>query len=303
MELAQVEAFLAIVRGGGFTRASASLHLSQPAISRRVQLLERELKAPLFERIGSRVVLSDAGQAFLPHAEAVVASMRDGIDAVAALRGEDVGSVTLAVVGTLASTPLTEHLRRFRAAHPAVELQLQTALSAEVSALVRRGEAALGLRYGLEHRPDLVCSIVHQEAVIAVCAADHPLADRDSVEPQDLLGERWLTFPRRDGGLTEPYVAALNQRLAAAGLGGVETRPIDSLTAQKRMVEAGFGMVMLPASSVDEELRAGTLRALRIDALQAAVPIVLIRRRTAFLSGAALALAELLSDWPSPSKN
>src|ERR1051325_489656 len=86
MELDHVEAFLAIVRRGGFTRASASLHLPQPAISRRIGLLERELGAPLFERVRSGVMLTDAGRAFLPHAEALLASLRDGIAAVDALR-------------------------------------------------------------------------------------------------------------------------------------------------------------------------------------------------------------------------
>src|SRR5436309_168271 len=98
MELDHVEAFLAIVRRGGFTRASVSLHLSQPAISRRIDLLERELGAPLFERIRTGVVLTEAGRAFLPHAEALLASMRDGISAVDALRGVSRGAVSLAIV-------------------------------------------------------------------------------------------------------------------------------------------------------------------------------------------------------------
>src|ERR1041384_2553542 len=103
MELDHVEAFVAIVRRGGFSRAATTLHLSQPAISRRVRLLEHELGAPLFERVRTGVVLTDAGRAFLPHAEALLASMRDGIDAVGALRGTHRGAVMLAIVGTLAS--------------------------------------------------------------------------------------------------------------------------------------------------------------------------------------------------------
>ena len=79
--------------------------------------------------------LTDAGRAFLPHAEALLASMRDGVEAVGALSGTTRGTVALAVVGTLASTTLTERLRGFRAAHPEVDLRLRTALSAEVSAL------------------------------------------------------------------------------------------------------------------------------------------------------------------------
>jgi DNA-binding transcriptional LysR family regulator len=153
VEVDHVEAFVAIVRRGGFTPAARTLHLSQPAISRRVRLLEAELGAPVFERVRSGVVLTDAGRAFLPHAEALLASMRDGIEAVAALRGGDHGSVALAVVGTLASTSLTERLRRFRERHGGVDLRLRTALSAEVSGLVRRGDATLGLRYDADpHR-------------------------------------------------------------------------------------------------------------------------------------------------------
>src|SRR5258708_39447192 len=134
MELDHVEAFVAIVRSGGFSRASASLHLSQPAISRRVHLLERELGAPLFERVHGGALLTDAGRAFLPHAQALLASMRDGVEAVGALRGTSRGTVLLAVVGTLASTTLTEGLRRFRGAHPGVGLRPRPALSAEGSA-------------------------------------------------------------------------------------------------------------------------------------------------------------------------
>ena len=118
MEIDQLEALVAVARRGGFTRAAAALNLSQPAVSRRLGLLERELGAPLFERIPSGIVLTAAGQAFLPHAEALLASMRDGVDAVRALEGADRGAITLALVGTLASTTVTGCLRGFRETYP-----------------------------------------------------------------------------------------------------------------------------------------------------------------------------------------
>ncbi|HEU4732121.1 MAG TPA: LysR family transcriptional regulator [Kofleriaceae bacterium] len=302
MELDQIEAFLAIVRRGGFTRASSSLHLSQPAISRRIHLLEHELGAPLFERIPGGVVLTEAGRALLPHAEAVLASVRDGTAAVDALRGDSRGEVTLALVGTLASTQLTAALRRFRDAHPAVELRLRTALSAEVSALVRRGDVALGLRYQADPDPELVSTVIHDEPMLAVCSPRHRLARARRVAPGALAGERWITFPSRASAAREPYASALARGLAACGQTAAEIIPIDSLTAQKRMVEAGFGLALLPARSVDEELRTGTLCALRIPAMRTAIPIALIHRRRAFQSGATRALAALLSAWPSRAR-
>lgn len=299
VEIDQLEALVAIARAGGITRAAAALHLSQPAISRRLGLLERELGAPLFERIPSGVALSAAGEAFLPHAEALLASMRDGVAAVRALAGAEHGTVTLALVGTLASTSLSASLRAFRHAHPGVALRLRTALSDEVSALVRRGDAILGLRYGADPHPQLTSTVVHQEPRVVVCAPGHRLSAARSVQPKQLAGEAWIGFPARPDGGDDIYGNTLRRALAACGLDGAEIIGIDSLTAQKRMVEAGFGLAFLPESSVDEELRAGTLRALIVPAIRSTLPVVLIHRRRAYLSGAARHLMATLTAWPT----
>jgi DNA-binding transcriptional LysR family regulator len=296
MELDQVEAFVAIVRRGGFTRAAGTLHLSQPAVSRRLDLLERELGRPLFDRTRGGVQLTEAGRAFLPHAETLLASMRDGVEAVRALERSDRGTVTVALVGTLASTLLTARLQRFRDAHRQVRLDLRTALSREVSALVRRGDAALGLRYFPDPDPDLVSLPLYREPLLTVCAPTHRLARARRLTARMLAGEPWVAFPIRQGSSGESYAQVLAERLAAIGLGGAEIVPIDSLTAQKRLVEAGFGLGLVPKSSVEEELRLGTLRELRIAAMRLAVPVVLVHRRRAHLSGAARALLALLTN-------
>src|SRR5215831_14143306 len=297
VEIDQIETFVAVVRGGGFTKAASLLHLSQPAVSRRLDLLERELGAPLFERIRSGAVLTEAGRTFLPHAEALLASMRDGLDSVRALHQVDWGMITLALVGTLASTSLTGCLQRFRDAHPRVELRLRTALSQEVSVLVRRGDATLGLRYGGDPHPEMLTVGVYDEPMMVVCSPRHRLARRRSVRPAALGAERWVAFPPRNDAFYEPYPWSLQNRLAAWGLSPAEIIPIDSLTAQKRMVEAGFGLALLPESSVEEELRTGTLREMRIAGARVTIPVVLIHRRRAFQSGATKALVKLLTDW------
>ena len=302
MEIDQVEAFVTIVRRGGFTRAASTLHLSQPAVSRRLHLLEREVGAPLFERMRSGAALTEAGRAFLPHAEAMLASLRDGLEAVGALQRADRGALTLAVIGTLASTTLTAQLRAFREAYPNVALQLRTALSQEVSALVRRGDATLGLRYDVDPHPDLVCATIHEERMVPVCAPSHRLARARRLEAKALAGEAWITFPPRPGSSGEPYASALTHRLAACGLAAAEIIPIDSLTAQKRMVEAGFGLALLPESSVDEELRTETLRVLKVAAMRVTIPVVLVHRRRAYLSGAARELMAALRAWSTRTK-
>jgi DNA-binding transcriptional LysR family regulator len=302
MELDQVETFVTIVRRGGFTRAAATLHLSQPAVSRRLDLLERELGRPLFDRTRGGAQLTEAGRAFLPHAETLLASMRDGVEAVRALERSDRGTVTVALVGTLANTQLTARLQRFRDAYRDVRLELRTALSREVSALVRRGDVALGLRYFTDPDPDLVALPVYRETLLTVCAPTHRLARARRITPRMLVGEAWVAFPIRQGSSGESYAQVLAERLAAIGLANAEIVPIDSLTAQKRLIEAGFGLGLVPKSSVEEELRLGTLRALRVAALRLAVPVVLVHRRRAHLSGAARALLALLTAASSSSR-
>src|ERR1700722_16020431 len=172
MDIAAVETFVAIAELGGFTRAAQRLHRTQPAISRRLGLLEHELGAPMFERIRGDARLTEAGRAFLPHAEAALAAFKDGREAVRGLRAGLSGTVSLALVGTLA----IDALRQFGEGAKQVRLELRTASSSEVTNLVRRGEATLGLRYFAGDRTGLVSIAAGSEAMLVVAEAGHKLA-------------------------------------------------------------------------------------------------------------------------------
>lgn len=296
MELNEIEAFVTITRAGGFTRAATVLCISQPAISRRIELLERELGAPLFERLPAGVRLTEAGQAFLPYAQQVLAAMHDGAAAVRALEEEEQGSITLALVGTLASTRLTGQLQAFRESYPRVRLLLRTARSAEVSDLVQQGDALLGLRYFADARTEILCSLlVMHEPLQIVSAAHSRLLGGNPTEPLALQGIPWINFPTGMGSSGEPFARLLAQQLLRHGLEDAEMITIDSLTAQKRLIEADFGIGLLPASSIEEELRLGTMQVLPIAALQTTVPVMLIYRCQGYLSRAARRLRERLT--------
>jgi DNA-binding transcriptional LysR family regulator len=302
MDFAVIEAFVAVVRVGGFTRAADALHLSQPALSRRIALLEGDLGQPVFERDRRGARLTDAGRTFLPHAQAALACLRDGATAVQALAQGDAGRVTLAIVGTLASTELTAQLRHFRQAHPRLQVLLRTGNSAEVSGLVRRGEAILGLRYFSDPASDIVSRDLYREALVVVAAAGHPLADVRRIAPERLSGESWVAFPARRGSAVDPFGQVVTRALAKAGLDGSDGVTIDSLTAQKRLVEAGFGLALVPASSVREELGLQTLRELDVPVLRTTIDVTLIHRKGAFLSPATRRLLDILGKPPEQSR-
>jgi DNA-binding transcriptional LysR family regulator len=285
--------FLTIHRTGGFSSAATALRRSQPAISRRIALLEDELGVPVFERVAGGVALSTAGRVLLPHAERVVAELRDAASAVTALRDESAGPVSLIAVGTLAGTNLTPVLRRFAAGHPGVELSLRTGTSADVSEAVRQGEAAIGLRYLLDPSADLVCERIASEPLCVACSADHPLAGKSIASLSSLGAEAWFAFPSAYEH-RETFADNIFAQFQARGIGSIRWTPVDSLSAQKRLVEAGFGLALLPQSAVDEELRARSLATIHVRDLKAANPVVAVVRKGGYLSPAARSLMDLL---------
>jgi len=293
VDIDEIRTFLAIAETGGFSRAAQRLHRSQPAISRRVGLLEQELGAPLFERIRGRARLTDAGRAFLPHAEATLAAVKDGRDAVRDLQAGARAAVSLALVGTLADTQIVDVLHRFARRNKEVRLELRTASSAEVTDLVRRGEATLGLRYFASERKDLVESGAGSEAMLVVAAPGHRLAGRHALKPKALAGERWVGFPPSPGD-RDSSGHVLARQLIRAGLDDADLTLIDSLTAQKRMAQAGFGLALVPESSVRDELRQKTLVTLDVPSMRTSIPITVLHRRSGYLSPAAKALLALL---------
>jgi len=292
MDEEQLRTFVAIKRSGTITGATAALHRTQPAVSRRLAQLETHVGASLFDRTTDGMRLSAAGHAFLPFAEAALAAIEDGRRAVRGLHAEDRGPLRIAIVGTLAGSWLTRALLDFAAAHPAVELTLETANSAEVLESVRRGDATFGIGYAHATDPALSSEVLFHEHLVVACAPGHPRAGAPGIELEDLRDERWLAFPDRQPR-SETSARYVGGRLAAARIPRSAVRAVDSLTSQKRLVEAGFGIALVPSSSITEELAAGTLAT--IPASRLTSEVILTVRKHAYLSHAARTLHTELS--------
>lgn len=290
MNRAALDALIAIHAEGNFTRAANKLNLSQPALSRRISGLEEQLGITLVERQGGKATLTDAGRTLLPHAESALASLRDATDSINALKTGKSGAIVLAFADQLCRSDLLEALALFIEEFQDVDLSLRTGNSASVSNAVRRGDAMLGLRYRADPDPRLAATIVRTETAMVICSPRHPLSLHPSVTPDDLAGETWIGIPTAphepDGGL--------KRTLAEYGLRASRTMPINDAAAQKKLVEAGFGLGIVSGDSVRNELANGRLAALRVAGMNAEVPVAMVSRRGGFVSKPAQRLMDLL---------
>jgi DNA-binding transcriptional LysR family regulator len=129
-----------------------------------------------------------------------------------------------------------------------------------------------------------------------VCSAQHQWGGKRLREPEQLRADQWFSLPmtrHRDS-----FAHLVARQLTSAGLDDVPVMTIDSMTAQKRLIEAGIGIALLPESSIHEELRLGTLRTINVSHLQTTVPIHVLYRKNGYLTGASRTLLTLISNIP-----
>jgi DNA-binding transcriptional LysR family regulator len=257
--------FAAVAEDLHFTRAAERLFISQPALSKQIRMLERQLGAPLFDRGRDGVQLTPVGKALLPHAQEVLADWDRGWAAVE--RAKSMQAATL--VAGMSTSPgrgglLAAIRSRFTALQPAATVQLRQASWGDPTAGLADG--IVDVAYVWLPLPDsdrYQWVVVAEEPRLVAMADGHPLASKDTIEVADLLDEPFLALPPSAGPLRdywlatdarggrparigaevasteETYEALADGRgvcLLAAGnarlitLGGVTTRPVNGLS-------------------------------------------------------------------------
>jgi DNA-binding transcriptional LysR family regulator len=254
MELAQLESFLRVAEEGSMTRAAEALYRTQPAVTQQVRALERELKVLLFERTGRGVRLTQAGEALQDYARRSLGLLAECRQVLADLEGGAAGRLVLGAGVTTSIFHLPPWLRAFREICPAVDVVVRTGRSREVEALALAREIDLGLVTSPVRHPELAARELFQEAILLVAPPGHPLAGQ-SVPPAALVDAPLILFPRGTG-----FRADLDRALAGWGAAALIKMESDSVEAIKSFVAVGLGLSFLPASAVEEELAAGTLR-------------------------------------------
>jgi len=301
--LNQITAFIETARRQSVSRAAEALFISQPALTARLKGLESDLGAELFVRGPRGMRLTDAGNAFLPYAVRALETLTDGRMQVNALERGGAGRLAIGAAPAVSTYVLPALLKRFSEGYPRVSVSVRTGHSEEILDLVLREQVTLGLVRALQH-PEIMSTPLYEDRLILVVEPSHPFAREGRIRMKDLADEQLIQFDR-----TSSYHDLTSALFVTAGVSPAARMELDNIDAAKKMVEQGFGVALLPQTSVADELEAGTLAEVEVvDASPVRRKIVAITRRDAGPPAgqpkAFLAtfeeIREELTSWPRP---
>lgn len=254
MDVVQLKTLIHVAELGSLSKASDRLHIAQPALSRQIRQLEKELGVYLFERHGRGMVITEAGSDVLEHATRIMNELEAIRSAVAGVQGTFRGAVAIGTTPTIAEIVTVRLVKRIREAHPELSIRFSSAFSGYLLDWLQRGELELAISYDLEPLHTLHIVPVMMENLVLVGPPTAGLKLDESVRFAS-LAEQQMILPSGRHGLRK----IMNQCAAEVGIKLNANVEADSFGAMIDLVRHGFGLTALPLASIYGHLQNGTL--------------------------------------------
>ncbi len=261
MTLEQLRVFVAVAERGHVTEGARALNLAQSAASHAIAALEARHDVRLFDRVGRRIALTEAGAALLAQARRILAEVEHAERTLAEFGALERGAMSLHASQTIAGYWLPRRLVAFRRAYPRIEIRLTIGNTAEVAEAVESGAAELGFVEGAVKSENLESLVVARDQLVLVVGPDHPWGDAKSLKPADLLQGEWVL--REVGSGTRSAFEQALKRLGVRPEKLMIAMELPSNEALRAAVEAGLGATATSASVAASSLEAGLLRQAR----------------------------------------
>ena len=195
MELRHLRYFVALADCLSFTRAAARVHVTQSTLSHQIRQLEEEVGQPLFDRIGKKVVTTEAGELFLAYAMRALKEVDHGIAMLKPGGGGLTGEVCIGATHTFNIGLIPECVAQFLARHPTVRVRIDELPADQIIAKLHAGELDIGIAYKPTGPTDLWFEPLYNEELRLVVASTHPLARRRKVRMVELHNLRMVLLP------------------------------------------------------------------------------------------------------------
>jgi DNA-binding transcriptional LysR family regulator len=274
MNLNHLAIFHAVAQAGGMTLGAERLDISQPAVSKQVQELERALGVHLFDRIGRRVHLSQAGEILADYARRLFALAREAEEAMADVRAVERGRLVIGASTTIGTYLLPGVVAAFWRRHPNVELLVEIANTEQVHRRLAGLEFDLGLTEGFVEEGELDAEVFHHDELVVIAAPGHRLTGSHRVPLRAIQEEPFILREPGSGtrAVEERALARLKLPIRAA-------MALSSTEAIKRVVAEGVGLAIVSRLAVHAECAAGSVVVLPVVGLRIDRPLHLVRRK------------------------
>ncbi|MGB8278878.1 MAG: LysR family transcriptional regulator [Methylovirgula sp.] len=296
MTLEQLRIFVAVAERQHMTRAAEELRLTQSATSAAIAALEARYATKLFDRVGRRIELTDAGRLFLVEARAVLARAAAAEALLDELAGLKRGTLSLAASQTVANYWLPPLMHRFRTLYPGITLHLSIGNTEQVAAWVNDIAVDLGFVEGEVKNPALSITPIAEDELVLVASAHHAWAARKKITPEDLVATPWVL--REAGSGTR---AIFETALASFGLSIADCTialELPSNEAVLAAVEDGAGATIVSEVVARSRIKAGSL--LRRDIALPKRQFYVLRHKERSLTRAQREFLKLIADDAHP---
>jgi LysR family transcriptional regulator, nitrogen assimilation regulatory protein len=256
MDFRQLRTFSCVAELGSLSKASDTLRVAQPALSRQIKLLEHELRTELFTRNGRGMVLTEAGRLLLARTSGIVRQIDQIRDDIQSAQGLPSGHVVLGLVPTVSCVLSARFARRCVETFPGISLRIVESYSGHLVEWLHRGEMDLAILYGRSADLHLTVQSLGRDSIVAVGPRGCGLARKKSVDMGWLLRQR-LVLPSHSHGLR----ALIEHAAARKNIKLNVQLEADSFRVLTSLVEEGLGFALLPPSSVHGEVADGRLEA------------------------------------------
>jgi len=250
MEVRQLQTFCVLAEELNFTRTAERVHTVQSNVTSQIKALEEELGVPLFDRLGKRVVLTQAGHRLRPYAEKALSAMDQGHRAVK-FGTEPAGPLHIGAPESVLTYRLPEVLKLFRKRYPKVELFFRPDTQARLADALESGKLDLAISMSdCFEGPQLNSLRMRTEDIYLFSTPDHPLSKARKVYPKDLADQTLLLTESGCG-----YRTMLDMQLMSANVRPQNVTEFSSIEAIKQCVTAGMGIGFLPEIVIASELK------------------------------------------------
>lgn len=282
MDTRLLKIFRAIAQHGGMTEASRQLHLTASALSHGLKALETELGARLFDRVGRRLLLNQAGEQLLAQIEEPLASLEAAAASIRALGRWGQGRLRIGSVISACQHILPRVLRELRREFPKLLIEVRTGDTTRLIEDLRANHCDIALGLEPDPDPDLHIRGLFEDELLLVMAAEHPWADGRPVSDQDLSREPLIVYRR-----SSRNYRMLDAYFRDRGISPAAVMEIESITAIKEMVKLNLGVAVVAPWVIDYELSKGQLkmRPLGLRALRRRWALTHLTRRSPGLPG------------------